>query len=101
MFLCSFCGNEHEDDREFCPETGDKIELHMCFNENCAKLVDWHSVECPHCGQLQYSREEYLTSRGSKAVGGQWRCVTTTADEVISHVKDSLGEYFEKFSKGR
>lgn len=23
---CPYCGNEHEDDREYCPETGDRIE---------------------------------------------------------------------------
>lgn len=26
MFVCSYCGNNHEDDQEFCPETGDKIK---------------------------------------------------------------------------
>lgn len=26
MFVCSFCGHEHEEDRKFCPETGDRIE---------------------------------------------------------------------------
>ena len=53
MFICSFCGNEHDEDRECCPETGEKIEVRKCYNEGCAKLIDAHFDECPHCGSFQ------------------------------------------------
>lgn len=66
MFVCSFCGNEHEDDREFCPETGDKIELCKCINAECGKIIDTHFSDCPYCGTFQFDREAYLQRRSAE-----------------------------------
>ena len=66
MFLCSFCGNEHEDDREFCPETGDKIELCKCLNAECGKIIDTHFYDSPYCGTFQFDREAYLQQRSAE-----------------------------------
>lgn len=64
MFICSFCGNEHDEERECCPETGEKLEVRKCFNESCAKLIDAHFYECPHCGSFQL--DAYLVKHSAE-----------------------------------
>lgn len=105
---CPYCGNEHEDDREYCPETGKILKVN-CVNPVCKKLIDASYTFCPYCGEKvmvqdiedimgehqNQTLQWFLSSRRSKDVGDQLSSVTTMADEVISHIKDSIQEFFE------
>lgn len=66
MIKCSFCGYEHDEDRKYCPDTGEKIDVHNCNNKDCGKLIDSHFSECPHCGTFQFNHDAYIAQHSAE-----------------------------------
>lgn len=54
---CPHCSQEHPDNFQFCPETGQKIapQFKACTNEQCSDfgkyILPLESKFCPSCGQ--------------------------------------------------
>ena len=74
MVKCTVCNNEVDENAEFCPNCGTKVEEMATTNEvveqtvsnqntkfcpNCGKQIDINAVICPKCGvQIERTAEE-------------------------------------------
>lgn len=54
---CPHCGNEHPENAQFCPITGEKLEQKpACVS--CAREIKAGTRYCPYCGAAQFAGQE-------------------------------------------
>jgi len=61
---CNICGEEHPDDAQICPNTGEQLKK-MCLNQDCSyyheRIFELDIDTCPCCGEeLFITSHEYV-----------------------------------------
>ena len=84
--ICPHCGQEHPDDFQYCPKTGQPIpQLKACTNSDCPNhgkhILPLDAKFCPRCGSPLESVEEEELQKTPRAVKKQSQIVVVCSED--------------------